>query len=202
MVKKTKIIATTARVEIAPPRFEMGTIFAGAALSLAITIVLLQFGSIIGLSASAPLREGTMPNVATWGVIASGLWLLWTQVLSSLAGGYLAGRIRTHHIGVKAHEVEMRDGMAGALSWAVSTVLVFIAISIALGFGAILDAQAADYVADEVMTNTQKNAAIIFAFIAGASSLASAVAAWWAATVGGEHRDKGTDFSKRISFRK
>jgi hypothetical protein len=201
MVTRETTTSTTKAV-VTIPRFESGVIFAGAAVSLAITIVLLQFGSIIGFSASAPLREGNLPNVASWGIIVSGLWLLWTQVLSSLAGGYIAGRLRTPMAGVKTHEVEVRDGMAGALTWAVSTVIVFIAISIAAAFGTLIEVQADDYVANEVMTNTQKNAIIIFAFIAGATSLASAVAAWWAATVGGEHRDKGTDFSKYISFRK
>jgi len=51
------------------------------------------------------------------------------------------------------------------------------------------------------LTEGERNTAIIFAFITGATSIVSAAAAWWAGTVGGDHRDQGTDFSTHFSFR-
>jgi hypothetical protein len=41
-----------------------------------------------------------------------------------------------------------------------------------------------------------KRATIIIGFIITASLLVSAVAAWWGADVGGDHRDRGLDFSR------
>jgi predicted flap endonuclease-1-like 5' DNA nuclease len=45
-----------------------------------------------------------------------------------------------------------------------------------------------------------KNAAVIIGFIMTASLLVSAAAAWWAATVGGAHRDSNTDLSRYMRF--
>ena len=41
-----------------------------------------------------------------------------------------------------------------------------------------------------------KDATIIIGFIITASLLVSAVAAWWGADIGGDHRDRGLDFSR------
>ncbi|MGE0754354.1 MAG: hypothetical protein AB7L92_04260 [Alphaproteobacteria bacterium] len=183
-----------------PYRFEWSVILMGAVLSIAISIVMLQFGSIIGLAADAPLRgEGSL---AAWGIIASGLWLLWTQLLASLAGGYTAGRLRTANSALAEHENELRDGLCGLLVWAVGSVAVFIAVSFAGAFATYVSLLADTYRPLDNMTDTEKNTAIIFAFIVGSTSLMSAAAAWWAATCGGDHRDKGTDLSTHLSFRR
>ncbi len=181
------------------PRFEWGAIIAGAALALAITIVLLQFGAAIGLSSSAPLRGEA--NLASWGIIATGIWLLWVQLLSALAGGYLAGRMRTPQVGAIPHDVELRDGIIGLCTWAVSTVAVFIGASMAAGFASYIAAATGTYDTNQTLTDAEQNSAIIFAFAAGATSLLSAVAAWWAGTMGGDHRDQNTDFSTSLSFK-
>lgn len=182
------------------PRFQLGAIFSGAALSLAVSVVLLQFGAAIGLTATAPLRgEGT---IAAWGLIAAGLWLLWVQLLASLAGGYLAGRLRVVSAGSKPHDNEVRDGIAGLLTWAIASVLAFIAITIATAFSTYVAIATDSYNASETLSNADQNKALVFAFIAGSTSLLSAAAAWWAGTMGGDHRDQGTDFSKELSFRR
>ena len=41
-----------------------------------------------------------------------------------------------------------------------------------------------------------RKAGIVLSFIVAALLVASAAAAWWASTVGGKHRDEGTDFSR------
>lgn len=185
-----------------PPYFQWGVILAGIAVALALTVVLTQFGSAIGLKADAPLRgEG---NIASWGVIAAAIWILWTQLLSSLAGGYVAGYLRLPTPEFLPHENELRDGLHGLTVWAASTVLVFIAVAIA-AFGAGLVAAQTDssqvvQAADAVQR--KENATVIFAFANGAISLLSAVASWWAATKGGEHRLSATDYSEVWSFRR
>jgi len=49
---------------------------------------------------------------------------------------------------------------------------------------------------------TMKDAAVIIAFIMCASLLISAAAAWWAADLGGSHRDQRMDFSRHTRWRK
>src|SRR5690606_27984713 len=58
-------------------------------------------------------------NVAPiWIAIAAALWLLWVQVSSFMAGGYLTGRLRRRHPGATEDEVDARDGAHGLLVWA------------------------------------------------------------------------------------
>lgn len=185
-----------------PPYFQWSVIFAGIAIALGLTVVLTQFGGAIGLKADAPLRgEGT---IASWGVIAAGIWILWIQLLSSLAGGYAAGYLRVPTPELLPHENELRDGLHGLTVWAASTVLVFIAIGVAT-LGASLVATQADSAqaneAIEAVKRTKENSAVIFAFAHGATSLLSAVASWWAATKGGDHRLTVADHSTVWSFR-
>lgn len=47
----------------------------------------------------------------------------------------------------------------------------------------------------KVAAEKARKAGILAAFLAAALLLVSAAAAWWAATLGGKHRDEGTDFS-------
>src|SRR3546814_3872917 len=101
---------------------EWSAVIAGAILAMAISVLLLQFGSAIGLAVAAPLRgEGMDP---AWRTIAIGVWLLWVQLLASLSGGYLAGRMRAPVIGSTPHEMEFRDGVHGLLVWALALIVV------------------------------------------------------------------------------
>lgn len=183
-------------------RVEWGAIFAGTVFAIAISVVLLQFGSAVGLSATSPLRgEGSL---AAWGVIASGVWLLWVQLLASLGGGYIAGRLRTPMPGAPLHDVEIHDGIAGLTTWAFSTVLVFTGASALAAFSTYIAAVAPgteDVVAGSY-GNSEKNTAIIFAFAAGSTALLSGAASWFAGAIGGKHRDESTDFGDCFTFRK
>lgn len=195
-------MATQKTTTAAPlPHFEWGVIFAGAAVATAVSIVLLQFGSIVGLSAHEPLR-GEEGNIEAWGIIATGIWLLWVQLLASVTGGYLAGWLRSPATAFHTHQTEMRDGMHGLVVWSASTVIVFIGAALAGAFATYVSIQNGTFEGAEALTDNEKNASIIFAFAMGATSLLSAVASWWAATKGGEHRDEGIDFSHDISFKK
>ena len=99
---------------------EWGAVLAGAFLAAALSFVLLTFGAAIGLSATSP-----WPNSgASAKVIASiaVFWAMAQQIGAFMAGGYVAGRMRSrwHEAG---HESEFRDGLHGGLVWAVGVVI-------------------------------------------------------------------------------
>ena len=96
-------------------------IFAGTALAVALSFVLLTFGSAIGLSvASFEPGEGAS---LLWLGIASGIWFIWVAITSFAAGGYLAGRLRRPVPGTSIDEIETRDGAHGVLVWATAALV-------------------------------------------------------------------------------
>lgn len=179
--------------------FEWSTIFAGSAVALVVTLVLSQFGSAIGLATDGPLFEDV--SLMHWAVIATGIWLLWVQLISSVLGGYISGRMRCKTPEFTPHENELRDGIYGLVTWAVSSFGVIIGVGLVAGFSMLVDAINGPLAVVDDLTDKEQNAAVIGAFLLGSVSLLSAVASWWAATVGGDHRDKGTDFTRCITFR-
>ncbi len=176
---------------------QWSVVLIGAVVALAITVVLTQFGAAVGLSADESLLEG---SAASWGVIAIGVWLLWTQLVSSMAGGYIAGSMRNSTPHVTAYQNEMRDGFYGLAVWATSTVAVFIALAFVATVATYTEVNTGtDQIADAMSANDE-NKAIIFAFVTGASSVVSAAVAWWASVKAGDHKAKGIDFSEKYSF--
>lgn len=90
-------------------------IIAGIVIAAAISLVLLSFGSAIGLS-MVDFRAG--PDVpAIWIAIAAGTWLLWVQISSFMAGAYVTGRLRKRHNDATEEESDIRDGVHGLLVW-------------------------------------------------------------------------------------
>jgi hypothetical protein len=180
---------------------DLPAIIGGAVLAIAISLVLVNFGAAVGLT--VPHEYHAEGDNAWVGIIIVGLWGIWIQVLAAFAGGYLAGRMRRPVAGSKAHEREIRDGAHGLLVWAAGTV----AVAIALGFSAALMAltnepQIATPEKTPDTLQMEHNATIIFAFVTASTSLVAAVASWWAAVMGGEHRDSATDHSHYVSFRR
>jgi hypothetical protein len=99
---------------------EWGAVLAGAFLAAALSFVLLTFGSAIGLSATSP-----WPNAGLSAKVVASLavfWVLAQQIGSFMAGGYVAGRMRSrwHERG---DEAEFRDGLHGGVVWAVGVVI-------------------------------------------------------------------------------
>lgn len=170
---------------------EWGPVFGGAAVALAITMLLTQFGAGIGLTAAADATlEG---GGASWNPLIAGLWLVLVALASASAGGYLAGRMRTRAYDATEDEVEFRDGVHGLVVWAVSGVVAMFAVSVATalaGIGAVADTGSAE-IAAEVLANTAA-AGVVFNFASAAGAALAAAAAWFAATTGGSHRDEGT----------
>jgi hypothetical protein len=99
---------------------EWGAVLAGAVLAAAISFVLLTFGTAIGLSATSP-----WPNSGVSAKVIASIAVFWAmaqQIGAFMAGGYVAGRMRSrwHETG---HEADFRDGLHGGLVWAVGVVI-------------------------------------------------------------------------------
>jgi MFS family permease len=170
------------------------TILAGTVVATALSLVFLQFGSGIGL-ADTDMIADNVADVTPARLIMAGFYILIIQVASSILGGYIAGRMRTPAAGATAHEREMRDGMHGLLVWATATVLVFIGGALVAAFAAMSPGTVPEVQVTQDILEREKVVGVILAFSAGATSMVSAVAAWGAATKGGDHRDKQIDFS-------
>lgn len=90
-------------------------IFAGIVFASAVSLVLISFGSAIGLNfVDFNARDGA-PTVLIG--IAAASWFLWVQISSFMAGGYLTGRLRRRHFDASEDESDMRDGAHGLLVW-------------------------------------------------------------------------------------
>ena len=109
---------------------EWSAVLGGAFLAVALSFVLLTFGAAIGLSATSPwpnsgLSTRVLASLAIFYVLAQ-------QIGSLLVGGYVAGRMRGRWSETTEHEVEFRDGLHGALVWAVTIVIgALLAMSVA-----------------------------------------------------------------------
>lgn len=103
-------------------------ILAGTVLATAISFVLLTFGSALGLSFTSAY-EGEGMSVM-WFAIVAALWLMWVQICSFLAGGYLAGRMRRRIGDATEYESDIRDGSQGLTVWALGVLIsAFIAFA-------------------------------------------------------------------------
>jgi hypothetical protein len=96
-------------------------VVAGAVVAAAISALLIALGAGLGLAVKPSARPGMA--IAAFSVWA-GIWLIVTQWIASLVGGYLTGRLRTRWRGTHEHEVFFRDTAHGLLAWALSTLLV------------------------------------------------------------------------------
>lgn len=111
-----------ARVSESAPAFVgWGAIIAGAFLASALSFVLLTFGAAIGLSVASP-----WPSSGLSAKLVAALAILWAmtqQIGAFLAGGYVAGRVRARWPDASQQDTEFRDGLHGALVWAVGVVI-------------------------------------------------------------------------------
>src|SRR6476620_8099780 len=99
-----------------------GAVVAGGVAAAALTLVLILVGSGLGLSMVSPYA-GDNPSLQT-ATVWTAIWLVITQWLSAMLGGYLAGRLRTKWVNLHTDEVFFRDTAHGFLAWALATLLV------------------------------------------------------------------------------
>ncbi len=96
-------------------------IFAGTVLASAISLLLLTFGSAVGLSLTSA-HEGSGISLMGFS-IAAALWLVWVQVSGFMAGGYLTGRLRRRNYDATEEESDIRDGAHGLTVWALGVLI-------------------------------------------------------------------------------
>jgi hypothetical protein len=113
-------IVATADTE-ARSYMEWGAIIAGTIVAAALSLILLTFGSAIGLSMASPYEDAGASKAVFAIVLA--LWVLWVIVFSNLAGGYIAGRMRRRTFDATEHESDIRDGAHGLVMWGLGVLL-------------------------------------------------------------------------------
>ncbi|HEX4326996.1 MAG TPA: hypothetical protein VH105_09255 [Burkholderiales bacterium] len=109
------------KVESAVSGVSWAAVAGGAFVAAAMALILLAFGAGLGLTSVSPWAN-TGASVAAVG-IATVIWLVLMQVISSAMGGYVAGRLRTKWVDVHSDEVYFRDTAHGFLVWAVGLVI-------------------------------------------------------------------------------
>lgn len=181
---------------------DWAAILAGAVVATSIAFVFTTFGAALGLSFASPYTgEGSAFAAA----LAVGLWMLWTTISSFMVGGYITGRMRRRIDQATGDEVHVRDGIHGLTVWAVAVLIG--AVLLGSGTGNVVDAAAttmsdtADVVAAseaglKAAMDTARKAAIVSAFILASSLLIAGAGAYWAAGMGGQHRDEGKAFGR------
>jgi hypothetical protein len=117
-------------IESSSSAVSWGPIVAGALAASTLTLFLMLLGSGLGLTMVSPWsNEGA--SVTTFAV-STAIWLIIVQWLSSAAGGYLTGRLRTKWVGVHTYETFFRDTAHGFMAWALATLLVVLVLSSAM----------------------------------------------------------------------
>lgn len=162
-------------------------IFGGTVVAIALTLVLLTLGSAFGLATISP-----WPGVgakATTFTIGAGVWLIVTQWLSAMVGGYIAGRMRVRWHGLHTDEVFFRDTAHGFLTWSTATVVMAV-IAVIASVLSTNAAPAATVAATPEMVEAARKAAATFAGFAGLSMVIGAFIGSVGGAVGGGLRDK------------
>lgn len=96
-------------------------VFVGVVITLAMSWLLLTFGSAVGLLAVSPYTF-TAETGATL-TIAAAVWFALTQIYSIAMGAYIAARLRPRAEGPNGDELTFRDGVSGLTVWGLSIVL-------------------------------------------------------------------------------
>jgi hypothetical protein len=116
--ERTEIVA----VGTATSFLQWTPVFAGALVGSAVSLVLIAFGTALGLGivSSSPTWRDTSPALT----MIAGLFLLLAALVSFGVGGYVAGRLRERW-DPSAHSdlVEFRDGTHGIVAWALAVVI-------------------------------------------------------------------------------
>jgi hypothetical protein len=141
---------------------EWGAVFAGAVLAAALSFVLLTFGVAIGLSATSP-----WPGSGLSAKVIASIAVFWTmaqQIGSVMAGGYVAGRMRSRWYET-GHEAEFRDGLHGALVWGVAVLISALLIFATAGALTKTGASLASKAAGSMASSTEATDTVIDAML-------------------------------------
>lgn len=111
----------TSVTELPTSGVSWAAILAGALAALALTLVLLWFGTGMGFSVVSPWSDSGVSG--TTFKIGTGLYLVVVAMISSAIGGHIAGRLRTPWYGIHSNETYFRDTAQGFLSWALASIV-------------------------------------------------------------------------------
>jgi hypothetical protein len=115
MVDDVRAVAAT------PSYVQWGPAFAGAFAAAGLAFVLHTFAGALGMAVGSTAPTWRDASIALW--ILTGLYLVLVALATYGAGGYIAGRMRTALVGAGQDEIEFRDGVQGALVWAIATLM-------------------------------------------------------------------------------
>ena len=106
----------------AGPAASWSAIFCGAAVAISTSLLLLALGAGLRFASISPGSDkGVSASTFT---IAGVIWVIVTQWISALLGGYITGRLRHRWLATHTHEVFFRDTAHGLVTWAVATLAV------------------------------------------------------------------------------
>jgi len=179
-----------------------GAVFAGGVAAAGITLILIMLGAGLGFSSISPWAGDSMS--ATGLAVAAGIWLVIVQWLSSIVGGYVAGRLRTKWADHHSDEVFFRDTAHGFLAWGVATILM-VGFTVYAGVAAVggiastvggaastaADSPASAYALDRLFRSNPGAAPAAGAAAPASTDAATSAAAVSGPSAGGEqtHRD-------------
>ena len=118
---ETAPLGTTSVIDVQSSGVSWPAIAAGAVATAALTLLLVAFGTGLGLSTISPWA-GSGVSASSF-KLGAGIYLVVVAVMASSIGGYLAARLRTKWTGLHTNEVFFRDTAHGLLSWAFATLL-------------------------------------------------------------------------------
>lgn len=167
------------------------SIWAGASIAVAISLVLTAFGGAVGLATSSSLWSPRAATSQSVGIIATA-WLAFTYIWPFGVGGYLAGRMRPSAGDSWRSERGFRDGVNGLVVWAIGVIVVTVLVALASGLGAAIADNSGSAAAVSQTTDLARRAAAFAGFWSTLVLLLSGVGAWFAAWWGGHHRDRVT----------
>jgi hypothetical protein len=114
-------VASSSANESSTSAVSWAAIIAGAFVAASATLLLVALGAGLGFASVSPWpNSGASATTIT---AATAIWFIVTQWISSGAGGYITGRLRTRWVGTHTHEVFFRDTAHGFVTWAVATVI-------------------------------------------------------------------------------
>ena len=132
-------------------------VIAGAVGAAAFSLILILLGTGLGLSVVSPWAHDGIS--ATTASVSTIVWITVVQLLASVLGGYLAGRLRSRWVTVHTNEVYFRDTAHGFLAWSVATLLMATLLSSAIGSILSTGVKATGAVAGSVVAMTGSTAA-------------------------------------------
>ena len=97
------------------------SVFVGMIIALALSWLLLTFGSAIGLASVSPYNFSREAGVTL--TLAAAAWFALTQIYALAMGAYIAARLRPRVSVADNDEVAFRDGVTGLAVWALGIVI-------------------------------------------------------------------------------